>query len=151
MAVVSLNKILLREFWCRVCAVGRGDFASTDRGRSHEHSAFHSDYTTSCPHDCRYDSAQSRPCIAEQSLACLQALRCLAQTIAGRCEERLATSDQERREHFHPEPNNDRSEPLPCGMGSSNRLVFCKPFFHILTITGPFRVPAWFTKADFAL
>jgi hypothetical protein len=32
---------LLRGFWCWVCAVGRGDFASIDRGHSDEHSALH--------------------------------------------------------------------------------------------------------------
>lgn len=74
-ASVELSRDLLRGFWCRVCAVGRGDFASIDRGFPHEHSAFHTDDTPSCPHDRRYVRPQSWACITNQSLARLQAVR----------------------------------------------------------------------------
>jgi hypothetical protein len=98
-----------------VCAVGRGDFASIDRGHSHEHSSFQANDIPSRPHDCRYDGAQSRPCIPEQSLACLQAFRGVAGANtrygnAGRCEGFPTVSDRERYEHLHPQPNHDRGK-----------------------------------------
>ena len=65
-AGVALNRDLLRGFRCWVCAVGRGDFASIDRGHSDEHSTIDTNYTASRPDDCRYDIAQSRPCIPDQ-------------------------------------------------------------------------------------
>jgi hypothetical protein len=65
-AGVVQHRNLLLGFWCWVCAVGRGDFASIDRGHSDEHSAIHTNDTPSRAHDFRYDGAQSRPCIAVQ-------------------------------------------------------------------------------------
>ena len=83
MAGVAQNKDLLRGFWCRVCAVGRGDFASIDRGHSDEHSTIDTNDAPACPDDCRYDIAQSRPCIPDQPPARLQAVCGLARSLAG--------------------------------------------------------------------
>jgi len=73
-----------------VCAVGRGDFASVDRGHSDEHSTIDTNDAPACPDDCRYDIAQSRPCIPDQPPACLQAVCGLA---LGRSPETATPDD----------------------------------------------------------
>lgn len=75
---VWLNKILLRGFWCVLLIEVILPRLTEDIPMNIQHSTFHSNYTTSRPHDCRYECAQSRPCISEQSLACLHAFRCMA-------------------------------------------------------------------------
>jgi len=82
-ACVGLNRDLLRGFWCRVCAVGRGDLASIDRGFSHEHSDTDDHDTASRPHDRGYVGAQSWPGLPDQSPARLQAVCSLAGAVTG--------------------------------------------------------------------
>jgi predicted Rossmann fold flavoprotein len=70
-AGVALSRDLFRDLRCWVCAVGRGDFASIDRGFFHEHSTIDTNDAPSCPHDRGHDGAQSWPCFSEQPLACV--------------------------------------------------------------------------------
>ena len=67
MAGDALSRDLLHGLWCRVCAISRGDFASIDRGYSHEHSAFRTNGAPSCAHDRGYVRTQSRPRISDWS------------------------------------------------------------------------------------
>jgi len=69
---VSQNRDLLRVFWCWVCAVGRGDFASVSRGHSDVHSTIDTDDGPSCAHDRGYERAHSWVCIADQPPSRLQ-------------------------------------------------------------------------------
>ena len=78
--------VFLRDFRGRVCAVVRGDFASIDRGFSHERSASHTDDTPSRAHDRGYVGPQSRAGVADQPLASLQAVCDLARAISGDCD-----------------------------------------------------------------
>ena len=75
-----------------MCAVDRGDFASIDRGYSHEHSAFHTNNTPSRVHDRGYVRAQSRACIAVQPSA-----RLYWHTLDRDFQEALELADEEIR------------------------------------------------------
>ncbi len=83
LAGVVLNRDVFRDLRCWVCAVGRGDFASIDRGFFHEHAPFHTDDTPACAYDRGHERAHPWTSISNQPSARLQAFCGLAGTVSG--------------------------------------------------------------------